>query len=146
MSHEFASNDDSNIFNVFEPLVNFPPRTKLHQKKEVCSKDSQESGILLRDAVNTALNNLSLDNKARSKKTLHTYDDIKSKQEVLVGHPINVIFPLGWAKQNVTVNIDRRRRGVGVNHINLIQIMGRTAHSWQPYVMHDSFNPSSIVR
>ena len=146
MSHEFASNDDSNIFNVFEPLVNFPPRTKLHQKKEVCSKDSQESGILLRDAVNTALNNLSLDNKGRSKKTLHTYDDIKPKQEVLVGHPINVIFPLGWAKQNVTVNIDRRRRGVGVNHINLIQIMGRTAHSWQPYVMHDSFNPSSIVR
>jgi len=68
------------------------------------------------------------------------------------GQPIPILFPLGWSKQggNALGSSSGRRRNVdspshssswsssgGVNHLNLIQIMGRTAHAWQPHLAQD---------
>ena len=70
------------------------------------------------------------------------------------GQPIPILFPLGWSKQggNVVGSASGRKRNCdspcssgswsssgGVNHMNLIQIMGRTAHAWQPYMSQDPF-------
>lgn len=143
----------TDIFDVFEPLESFPPRTTTVNLK-TSSMEHLESGILLRDAVNTALNHLSLENETDNRARKYVQF---SEPKVLVppvvksrccekGFPIPVMFPLGWTKQNITVLGDRKKRGAGVNHLNLIQIMGRTAHSWQPYFLQDPYVFSTIVR
>jgi hypothetical protein len=38
------------------------------------------------------------------------------------------------------------KTGGGVNHLNLIQIKGRPAHSWQPRVMQDNLGKLNIYR
>ena len=38
------------------------------------------------------------------------------------------------------------KTGGGVNHLNLIQIKGRPAHSWQPRVMQDNMGRFNIYR
>ena len=38
------------------------------------------------------------------------------------------------------------KTGGGVNHLNLIQIKGRPAHSWQPGVMQDNLAKLNIYR
>ena len=88
------------------------------------------------------------------------------------GQPIPILYPLGWAKQSggaalATGGLSRRRRTIGeirspgggdrspgsrsmsgmngsggVNHLNLIQIMGRTAHAWQPHLVQDPYGQS----
>ena len=73
------------------------------------------------------------------------------------GDPIPILFPLGWSKQGgpgallLAGDLAGRKRpgsGSGVNHLNLIQIMGRTAHAWQPYLCQDPYHHyrSSVIR
>ena len=38
------------------------------------------------------------------------------------------------------------KTGGGVNHLNLIQIKGRPAHSWQPRIMQDNMGRLDIYR
>ena len=38
------------------------------------------------------------------------------------------------------------KTGGGVNHLNLIQIKGRPAHSWQPRVMQENLAKLNIYR
>ena len=54
------------------------------------------------------------------------------------GEPITILHPLAWGTK-------QKNRGVGVNHLNLIQIMGRTAHTWQPYICHDAYNATTQI-
>ena len=61
--YKFIANK-SDLFDAFQPLENFPPRTINNnglEESDIYAIDNYESGILLRDAVNTALSNLSLD-------------------------------------------------------------------------------------
>ncbi len=80
--------------------------------------------------------------------------------------PIPILFPLGWSKQSGTGGGKKRSGdgsstggrslcsrsgssgGGGVNHLNLIQIMGRTAHAWQPYLYQDPYRlgRSAVMR
>jgi hypothetical protein len=75
------------------------------------------------------------------------------------GDPIPILFPLGWSKQGglggaliggdfAAIGRKRPGTGAGVNHLNLIQIMGRTAHAWQPYLCQDPYQQcrSSVIR
>jgi hypothetical protein len=73
--------------------------------------------------------------------------------------PIPILFPLGWSKQGslgggliggdfAALGRKKPGTGAGVNHLNLIQIMGRTAHAWQPYLCQDPYQQcrSSVIR
>ena len=153
---------ESDLFNAFQPMKNFPPRTKNTDSNgnyDMHSRDNLESGILLRDAVNTALNNLSLDQEKKPTKKVgkkyivhsdaYDYEPCVANKEWLSQEefPVPVMFPLGWAREQVLVGGEKKKRGVGVNHLNLIQIMGRTAHNWQPFLLQDFYNvTASIVR
>ena len=52
---------------------------------------------------------------------------IKNKQEIF---SIPVLVPV--------FNEETKKTGGGVNHLNLIQIKGKPAHSWQPRLSQDS--------
>ena len=53
--------------------------------------------------------------------------NIKNKQEIF---SIPVLVPV--------FNEETKKTGGGVNHLNLIQIKGKPAHSWQPRLSQDS--------
>ena len=52
---------------------------------------------------------------------------VKNKQEIF---SIPVVVPV--------FNEETKKTGGGVNHLNLIQIKGKPAHSWQPRLSQDS--------
>ena len=89
---------------------------------------------------------------AERKFNIHseTYNDesgVDNTDMYREAYPVPVMFPLGWAREHVILGVEKRKRGVGVNHLNLIQIMGRTAHWWQPFLRQEAMNfSSSIIR
>ena len=54
------------------------------------------------------------------------------------GDTIPVVIPVS--------SDETAKSGGGVNHLNLIQIKGKPAHSWQPRVMHDNVRKFIIYR
>merc|ERR1712212_472228 len=136
------------LFEVFKPLESFPPRLE-EQKVETSVNESLESSILLKEAMETALNNWPLENSDEKSERYPqyistTHDHTRKCTPSERGYAIPIMIPIRWPKHNIHGNEDRMKRR-GVNHLNLIQIMGRTAHTWQPWFHQDPFRLSPPV-
>ena len=135
---DFWSALDESLSNLRNEYSNISPR-KL-TKSSSASANYNEDKSLHSDKHDKAV-----DVKADKRQTRN----FKSKQ-VENDISINCANPIMVVKLPV---VDRSKfkaetsnNGGGVNHLNLIQIKGNPAHSWQPKLVVDQKNETTIVR
>ena len=92
--------------------------------------------------LESSLDQLQLEFKHSDRKSL-TYAERSKLSSVVSQLPSGQIIPLVSPKRS-----EDSSKGsiVGVNHLNLIQIKGRAAHSWQPILIQASSGEVYVVR
>ena len=91
-------------------------------------------------AVELALAQLNLESKEYNVRVpASSGRTFKGEQGIsFMGDSIPVVIPANSG--------DIVKTGGGVNHLNLIQIKGRPAHSWQPRLLQDNLGMFNIFR